>query len=481
MLSARVSSEDQQNLSYPYLFCARLVHPDERVSGRRWLSEVGLRQETAGSPIECSVLVRTEEISARVTSPVQVTRPRFIVDLVSTCKPVGHTPGLSVKRLNEESADAFLREVERPDRRHPIVLVSGTADGHFAVEPERLRAVVIGLADVVEVSRDADTFAIERAVGRRYMAFGGAIKVVFAPRVAAGNAPCETAQLLWPELQDVAQAGSSVESAVLAAITHRTNLPYSWRHISLEVVAQAALGSQLQKALASARATADGEGYAELLEDAIDQLTAREAEIADLRQKLEDDADEAERLRSANEGLKHALSGRLAAESEPSDEAAGLVQPLRDALAAALTGDPALEQGLHLIQTMYPERVVVLESAYQAARDSDRRGFKFGEKGLELLNKLAREYWEALAGGKGDQQAKAVFGKNGFAAGEAETLTNEGRRRRTFTYLGRPLCMEKHLKYGVKDSSAETLRIHFEWVAEEKRIVIGHCGKHLDF
>lgn len=41
--------------------------------------------------------------------------------------------------------------------------------------------------------------------------------------------------------------------------------------------------------------------------------------------------------------------------------------------------------------------------------------------------------------------------------------------------------MEKHLKHGVKGSLAEILRVHFEWIASEKKIVIGHCGKHLDF
>ena len=41
--------------------------------------------------------------------------------------------------------------------------------------------------------------------------------------------------------------------------------------------------------------------------------------------------------------------------------------------------------------------------------------------------------------------------------------------------------MLKHLKIGIKDSLSETLRVHFEWLADEKRIVIGHCGGHLPF
>jgi hypothetical protein len=38
-----------------------------------------------------------------------------------------------------------------------------------------------------------------------------------------------------------------------------------------------------------------------------------------------------------------------------------------------------------------------------------------------------------------------------------------------------------HLRIGTKDSIADTLRVHFRWFADEQKIVIGHCGKHLNF
>ncbi|MFV8646948.1 hypothetical protein ACNREK_22150, partial [Ralstonia pseudosolanacearum] len=60
-------------------------------------------------------------------------------------------------------------------------------------------------------------------------------------------------------------------------------------------------------------------------------------------------------------------------------------------------------------------------------------------------------------------------------------LSNDGKKRRTFNYCGKDFLMEKHLKHGVKDSPAETLRVHFEWFSNEKKIVVGHCGPHLDF
>ena len=62
---------------YPYLFSAQLSHRDDTVSGRKWITEVGIRQEAAGRPIECSILLKTDEVSARVTAPIQVTQAMY--------------------------------------------------------------------------------------------------------------------------------------------------------------------------------------------------------------------------------------------------------------------------------------------------------------------------------------------------------------------------------------------------------------------
>ncbi len=40
--------------------------------------------------------------------------------------------------------------------------------------------------------------------------------------------------------------------------------------------------------------------------------------------------------------------------------------------------------------------------------------------------------------------------------------------------------MFQYLKIGVKDSVHETWRTYFTWDPKARRIVIGHCGPHLD-
>ena len=145
-LTSRATWSDDKGKTYPFWFCAQLSHRDEKIAGRRWITEIGLHQEAEGQPIECSLLLRTDEVSARVTASIQVTRPKLVEQLIQSCNPLGQTPGLKVKQLTLESASAFLREVERDDRRvrterggdhdGDLVVLPGVEVDHLAVGKE---------------------------------------------------------------------------------------------------------------------------------------------------------------------------------------------------------------------------------------------------------------------------------------------------------------------------------------------------------
>lgn len=482
-LTSRATLSNDKGRIYPFWFCAQLSHRDERISGRRWITEIGLYQESNGKPIECSLLLKTDEISARVTASIQVTRPKLVEQLIQSCNPLGQTPGLKVKHLTLESASAFLREVERNDRDYPIVILSANQDNEYPVVPERLRSILVGLAEVVCVPQEEDTFAIEELVGRRFMAFGGALNIVFPGRKSDRGFFYETVLLRPDEVVDLLEIGHSIESEVLSTITHRTNLPFSWRHISPEKVGQAALRAQLAQMIERAKSDDQSEElteYVDLLESADQELQSKDKELARIRSIYEEKEQEVRALQSGIANLKHALSG-LQSSDGSGDGVADVLAPLRDSVAAVLKGSPSLQQTIDLIATLYSDRIVFLETAKSSAKESDRGGFHQGAKAFDLLQKLVTEYWQQLADGKSDQQAKAVFGQNAYSANEASALSNDGKRRRTFSYRGRDFLMEKHLKHGVKASLAETLRVHFEWLSHEQKIVVGHCGKHLNF
>jgi hypothetical protein len=97
-----------------------------------------------------------------------------------------------------------------------------------------------------------------------------------------------------------------------------------------------------------------------------------------------------------------------------------------------------------------------------------------------MLRRLVTDYRAKLLLG-GDDGARKVFGKNEYAAKESETVmkSKDLRGLRTFSYEDSDLEMFRHLKIGADDNIGKTIRVHFHWDAERKKIVIGYCGKHL--
>ena len=93
---------------------------------------------------------------------------------------------------------------------------------------------------------------------------------------------------------------------------------------------------------------------------------------------------------------------------------------------------------LEAIASVFPKRIIVLESAVEsAARPAT---FRHGIQAFELLWTLSTAYWESLHSGQGDVEARKCFG-NVFSAQESEKLSKAGRTRRTFDYGGKPILM----------------------------------------
>jgi len=91
----------------PALHSIRYTHADREVSGRQWVTEIGLRGPKPAHEIECTVLVTTSEISTRVTAAVRATRPLFVGDLLNVCGPTPRTCGLRLLRLDAANANDF--------------------------------------------------------------------------------------------------------------------------------------------------------------------------------------------------------------------------------------------------------------------------------------------------------------------------------------------------------------------------------------
>lgn len=448
----------------------QLSHGDDKNQGREWITEFGLKKTQ--EKLEVSILLETHEISTLVANMPATSVPLLVHNILKLGKTIPPTPFTSIGDFSQDSGlEQFKTEVLDTSRKYPIVLVSGTSKEDCLVKLDDLRFYLEGLAKIYFIPISFDLSKIyEQLDGHdRYMPKNGGISIVHPVTKKYAGVPY--AERFFPDkLIDILDEGKDIKNVILTSICHRYNLPNKLRHITRELVLSEERKDQL-------RMMSDKFDSAKI--DFSQWQEEYESEIKELEQKLDeaeqlwvDADDEKNKLKYENEGLKMQLMYR--------PEQQELDMSVLKTLLCELSDNFNLEKSLKVIDNLFANRVVILESAWKSSKDSAQ--FKYKAQAFKLLWRLCTDYWESLCAGSPDAEARKVFGRDEYSAKESDIVASNERAQklRTFLYKDEPVLMEKHLKIGVKESLAETFRAHFEWFSDEKKIVIGHCGKHLD-
>lgn len=470
----------------PALCAWVLKHGDVAVRGRQWTVEIGIKK-SAGT-LEVSCVVKTDEGSTLVSTPVSASQPRvirYIVNNVADAKDVAFAkavPGEVLRTVGEDrdSYRAFSYDIHRRDRNGAIVLVSPTREGAYLVSPTELQKTLIGLANVVHVLPGSNTYEMADGIGRRMSAWDGAVNVLSIP---SPSGEVRSRLFLSDEIQAWGEHPQRI-SRVLAWVTMTTNVPRLREHVRPEGVRLLSTRRRMEKLRASAVKMKEAEGRQALIEASQQAEEEQDRAFEGFAEENEDLLNEVSRLedelRGAQDELRRkafelsAVKGQLSAagtkksvEFDPG--------PLLHLLARK--GQPSPLECLDIIEQYHRDKCTVLDSARRSARKSP---FINGCELLDLLIRLVTKYRAGLLNG-GDGKARLVFGKNEYAAKESEIVTANPamRRRRTFSYDGRPVEMFRHLKIGIADDPTQTVRVHFHWDGTRRKIVIGHCGEHL--
>lgn len=471
----------------PKLYSWVLKFPDENVRGRQWIVEVGVK--TQADRLDLSCVVKTDEYSTLVASPVIASQPRLIRYIVSNIQSTENTtfdtnvPGVEIKSVGEDT-DSYrhlLAEIERPGREGPIVLVSPSKDGEYLFDAEELQQRLIGLAQVVRVSTSFNSYEMASVLGKPKSAWGGAINILDVATVTGqvhGRYYLPEAIAAW------GNTSFHRISHVLALITNITNIARLRRHIRPEGVLQLSLRRRMQAARAKSEqmsvaqlrtaleeAANQADEQTKYFDELVEENSQLESRAAALKDDLEGVRDELAKKDYVILSLKDQLS-----RSGGDRPAAVDAEELLDLLIRDESPSPL--ECLSIIERTFGDRCAILPSARSSAQEMN--DFIFGRQLLELLKRLVTDYLKALMDG-GDSKARSVFGKSEYAAKESETVMNNNamRRERTFVYEGEKVEMFRHLKIGADDDATKTIRVYFHWDHDRERIVIGYCGKHL--
>lgn len=481
----------------------RFIHRDDRYPDVYWYSVVRLRQTLGANGLPPAVSV--EHATGRALPPFRrlpptAGSPAVLSRLLSLPGVRASNRDLSTRDLRVRAGEAedFVKYVlVDQSRTLPILLVSRTnGDNAALVDPVELQRLLHTQVIVAEIESDATwdfAHAFEdRGFSREFgVCFDGAARL-YHPGLAPSQNPRE--HYLWLPYR-IESFGADSTTRLAGEVAERI----TWRALPPRFFATLEDVDRLrsrERAASALRAEVGGG------EDLAARVASFETLVAELKQQLqmaqeersdwEAEAVRYERERNDNQTLlemaeqerDEAKAEHCAAQARVAALEArggGFSQGQLDALRRFGKGQVAsLIDGLLILEALYGSQVTILPSAWQSAEES--ADFKKPDKAWELLLRLGTDYWAAVQVG-GDSEGKGCFSGATFASRESESV--EGRKgardRRTFRYKGADLVMWKHLKIGVKDSVSETWRCHFEFDAEEKKVVIGHCGKHLDF
>ena len=470
----------------PALCAWVLKHGDGAVRGRRWTVEVGVKK-SAGT-LEVSCVVKTDEGSTLVSTPVNASQPRvirYIVNNVEDAEEVAFAkavPGEVLRTVGEDrdSYRAFSYDIHRSDRDAAIVLVSPSREGAYLVSPTELQKTLIGLANVVHVLPGSNTYEMADELGRRMSAWDGAVNVLSIP---SPSGEVRSRLFLSDEIQAWGEHPQRI-SRVLAWVTVTTNVPRLREHVRPEGVRLLSTRRRMEQLRASAVKMKEAEGRQALIEASQQAEEEQERAFEGFAEENEDLLNEVSRLEDELRDTQDELRRKAFELSSVKSQLAAVgteesvdVDPGRLLRLLARKGQPSPLECLDIIDQYHRDKCTVLDSARRSARKSP---FTNGCELLDLLIRLVTKYRAGLLDG-GDGKARLVFGKNEYAAKESETVTANRamRRRRTFSYDGRPVEMFRHLKIGIADDPTQTIRVHFHWDGTRRKIVIGHCGEHL--
>lgn len=477
----------------------KFQHRDFRTEGTTWINLVRLaRRPLGGTKVEHAVIRNTGAGSQR---PAPGGLPRILRDLLrgdSNPAPWAEFRA-EVKEINEQNVAAFVNQIlMNRDRDMPVVYVTraARAGGAFSLNDRDLVKALDGLAVVyIQSFRDQRLFTetlIESGMmpdaAKLLSCFDGGVRLYRTGLSLDSDAHSHP---LWTRARLEARTEPARVRMISASVVAQT-VPQRFPRGFSRLIEDYDLD---QSRLLDQRMAAEGDlsrqvaaknAHINALEEALEQSRIEVTVIPMLKQKVQaldaqylEALHENERLERESDDRRQEI-GRLKVRLESIPEFLPEVTEVNHKeLLLGLLDEGGISIGAHLriLQALYPDRVEVLSNGLKTA---DNCQFMYPKKARELLFKLVTSYYEKLLM-SGDTQAARIFGDD-YSPFESTNLSKEGERARTFLRSNNTeFLMTAHLKqtHGRSRSSTNVLRIHFYWLAEEKKILIGHVGAHL--
>lgn len=479
----------------PEFWALRYDHECRDVTFRRWRTDIGLTRQSDGAVsfrLRLIHYLRPGFVGDEPEAPV-VTSPLIVKKLLQDrrwqCSAGSEELSTTPRHVGLGDVPKLVGRLEDKGRGCPIILVSAVqyeAD-RYLIDPGDLAFKVAGAASVYTISSTPDIFSeIQYLLPRMYQCVNGMVRL-YMPGARLDDERDSRRHRYYSSWKIEELGEETVRKQVFRGLGRSGIEPPSATVADLEDVAVRRREISLAQMRLAATEAAEKGDVDELkrwietleevngsLEDGKKDLEQEREQLTKRIEQLEGEVEEAKQETAEKEHLRK-QAWEL---KEQADERALDFQSASDILIGMEAFPSTLEEVIDLVEKLFPSRIVFLPEARSSADD-----WNFDpSRAWVILRSMATELY-SLYFVEGCSTIEADFKTRtgielSLKEGNQTRKNKQLMKLRERNYQGAEISIEPHVKEGVRKPGL--LRVYYFADHENKLIVVGHCGDHLD-
>lgn len=448
---------------------------------RDWVTEIGFHQVSPGeAEFNCTISYGdTPEFIGRYEEEPEPTLPGLIGILIKSralrCYSGTDEIKNSATQLQVGDFPKFRKALLDKNRVMPYIYISPrrknaeTEETEILINPSKLAKIVCGNARVFYSYDFAFTQEMSYLFDcKEYSCYGGSVRVYRPNLDDSDPSDAYRHRSLHPSFFD--EVG---EEEVLKIYRRALaqNVSYYEKFLDVDQCRKMKREEMRKRRIDELRAKHKKE-IGDLQDNKLDEAIEEEIKRQEAEQRVKELENQLQKVTSKEDSLKMQIQ-RLKYSASHAEE-------LEKALSARLENGKYPQTPEEIVQyftTTFPDRIVFTESGMKSLKTCE-----FSQRDLwEILFDLSTVMWELMKSDNVPDPYKEFYRQTGIevARGEGPATRKDSRKMRQFetTYQGRIIDIEPHItyNYGRKGQS-----LHFAFDAEIGKIIVGHCGEHLE-
>lgn len=462
----------------PEFWALRFEHQDTKFKHRRWYTDIGITTIEKGFSFS---LVLSHELASGYYGlepelPLS-TSPALIHELLTNESIAVYSGDLRLSSgpilLDKKNVHTFWEIIKNSSRRLPIVLLMpNNLNGEIKLDYTSLAKQTAGTA-IIYYGAINVSHSLREILPDEYMCYAGYVRI-YQPCLNFVSPTDPRRHRYFSKTDIELRSADKIEEIIARSIARHELYMFTSSLTYLEDVYTKARERRLQQLKQEGKSNEEWLALYEeeniKLNDKIKQL---EFSLSGKEQKLynlEDENDAAQfkiqSLSQQNQNLNIALA-QLQKKADLCQIISDLPSSLLDIIA--------------IFEVWFSDKIAFTSKAKESARIS-----KFKDVGIawrciyDISTLLYSLYFDSAFQKKDIEKEWESRTKFGFARGESKTTKRDNSLMalRKDYYKGEEIDISPHISYGKGEQ--QCLRIHFFVHQQEKIIIIGHCGDHLE-